>query len=220
MTYLQICQRVHEIAGFQGQFTSVQATGYQAILTQAVRDAYEDVQRYRSDWHWMHVNKDINVDNLKDRYEISDLFGAGDIPFADYLYINWYKPSTTRRVRLKEVPYDAFLFISFTDEQTKEPRLWTQEPTGKALVISPVDQVYTLDLHYIRALDDLTSNTQEPIVPARFHQILVYGALMKLSTYIGNPTLYDEYSVKYAEILGQLMREENPAKTVRKRPVA
>ena len=220
MTYLQICQRVHDIAGFQGQFTSVQATGYQAILTTAVRDTYQDIQRYRKDWWFMQVNKDISVDETKTRYEISDLFGVGDIPFGDYQYINWYKTGTTRRTRLIEVPYHEFQFFSFTDNQSKEPRLWTQEPFGKALVISPVDTNYTLDLHYIREIDDLSSNSQEPIIPARFHQALVYGALIKLSTYIGNPTLFDEYSMKYAEIMGQLMREENPAKHVIKRPIA
>ena len=39
MNYLQICQRVHDIAGFQGQFTSVQVTVYQAVGTTAVKDA-------------------------------------------------------------------------------------------------------------------------------------------------------------------------------------
>ena len=217
MNYLTICQRVHDIVGFQGQFTSVQATGYQAVVTQAVKDSYEDVQRYRAEWNWLKASKDINVSDLADVYTLEDLWGAGFTPdLAAYRYINWY--DGTRKFRLREIHYDRFILMDFPEPH--QPRLYTVRPWDKALLISPVDQVYTLDLNYTLTLDQLVNNTDEPKIPLRHQQAIVYAAVMKVSTYTGDPTLYDTYSVKYAEEMGQLMREENPARWVTKRPIA
>jgi hypothetical protein len=218
MNYLQICQRVHDIAGFQGQFNTVQTSGYQAVITTSVKDAYEDVQRYRPEWNYLKTHRDINVSDASDEYLLTDLWTLGETPdLAAYRHINWYDPATDRAFRLIEVPYDNFILMKFPEPH--QPRLYSVRPWDKALLISPVDQVYTLDLHYTKALHQLVNNTDEPLVPVRHRQIIIYGALMKISTYTGNPTLFDTYSIKYAESMGQLMREENPARRVTKRPV-
>lgn len=219
MQYLTICQRVHDLIGYQGQFTSVQATGYQATITRAVQDAYEDIQRYRVDWQWLKNVRNINVSDASDEYTIDELWGAGNLPhdFSSYRYINWTKDNRTRR--LIEVPYDAYMLMDFENFGSYEPRLWSYKPWDKSLLISPVDKVYTLELHYLKTLDRLTNNTDVPLIPERHQQAIIYGAVMKLSTFTGDPTLFDTYSVKYAEELGQLMREENPRKVVTKRPI-
>jgi len=219
MNYLAICQRVHEIAGFQGNFPDVNTAGYQAVITQSVKDAYEDIQRYRPEWNYLKARRNINVSDAADVYSLTDLWGglvASDL--ADYRHINWFNPDTDRSMRLIEVDYDSFVLMQFSEPH--EPRLYSVRPWDKALLISPVDQVYTLDLHYTKTLHELVNNTDEPLIPSRHHQLIVYGALMKVSTFVGNPTLFDTYSMKYAEEMGQLMRESNPAKAVRKRPVA
>lgn len=218
MNYLQICQRVHDIVGFQGQFTGVAATGYQAVLTAAVREAYEDVQRYRAEWNWLKQNRPANVDETKSVYTLAELFSGQPVDFADYRYINWTKDSATRARRLQEVDWDTFALMKFTNGDS--PRYWTYDPATYDLYLSPLDQLYTIDIFYTLTLDLLTLNTQVPLIPGRHHQIIVYGACMKLATFVGNPTLFDTYSVKYAEELGQLMRETNPAKVVTKRPIA
>ena len=221
MNYLTICQRVHDTVGFQGQFTSVLTGGYQAVITQAVKDSYEDIQRYRKEWQWLKNHRDVNVSDLKSEYTLEELWGAGFTQdLASYRYINWYDTSgpTVRKFRLIPVEYDNFILMTFSEPH--EPRLYSVRPWDKALLISPVDANYTLDLHYVQTLDQLVNNTDEPQIPLRHQQAIIYGAIMKVSTYTGDPTLYDTYSVKYAEELGQLMREENPARSVTKRPIA
>lgn len=212
MNFLQICQRVHDIVGYQGQFTSVETTGYQQVVVTAVKDAYEDVQRYRADWDYLKYKRSINVDNSQSEYTLQELWGSETPDLAEYRFIDYNKRQLTK------VDYDDFVLLEFSE--AKEPQYWSVEPWSKSLLISPVDMLYTLDLHYNRSLDTLSVNTDVPLIPLRHHQILVYGAIMKLATFVGNPTLYDTYAVKYAEELGQLMREENPVKRVTKRPIA
>ena len=214
MNFLQICQRVNDVVGFQGQITDVTASGYQAVLTTAVQDSYQDIQRYRPDWEFKKARRSINVSDLQTTYTLQDLWGTDTPDLALYEYINY----DFRRMEF--IPYEEFVLIDFGDYTPSKPRTYTIEPASKSLIIEPVDQVYTLDLHYIRELDVLTANTSVPVIPERHHQLIVYMAIMKLSTYVGNATLYDTYSVMTATGLGQLMREENPAKVIRKRPIA
>lgn len=214
MNYLEIARRVNDTTGFQGQINTVVASGYQATLTSAIKDTFEDIQRYRPDWNWMKKYRQVNVSNLASSYTLEELWAGDEVDLAEWLYLNYdYK-------RLRQIHPEDYELIDFTAASYREPKLYTIDPATKDLRISPVDQVYTLDLHYIRTLQELVNNTDTPILPARHHALIVYGAITKLSTFIGNGTLYDTYSMKYAEGMGQLMREENPAKVIRKRPIA
>lgn len=214
MNYLEICRRTNDIVGFQSDVASVDTTGYQATLTAAVKDAYEDIQRYRPDWNFMKAKRSINVSNLATEYSLETLWAGDTVDLAEWQYINYdYR-------RLGFIHYDTFVLTDFSGYNNKEPRGWSVVPATKDLLITPVDQVYTLEAHYIRTLHELSGNNSVPILPKRFHQLIVYSAIMKLSTFVGNLTLYDTYSMKTSMLMGQLMREENPAKVVRKRPLA
>lgn len=214
MNYLTICKRVNDLVGFQGIVTSVNPTGYQKVLVQAVNDSYEDIQRFRRDWEYMKATKEVNVDSSASYYTLDSLWSP-DVPdLASWLYVNY------DHQRLVEYSYDAYELIDKDAWEGSEPQFWSQDPATKGLYISPLDGLYTLDIYYVKTLDVLTTATQIPRIPDRFHQAIVYGAVMNLSTFVGNSTLYDTYSVKYSTIMGQLMREENPAKFVRKRPIA
>jgi len=214
MNFLEISRRTSDIVGFQGTVSSVSATGYQATLNQAVSDAYEDIQRYRSDWDFRKRHKSINVSSSANSYTLADLWGLDTPDLATWEYINYdYR-------RMGRLTYDSYIITDYSAYTAQKPTLFSIEPYTNSLLIAPVDQVYTLDAHYILKLDELSGNTAIPILPERHHMLIVYGAVMKLSTFVGNATLYDTYSLMYTQELGQLMREENPAKKVRKRPVA
>jgi len=214
MNYLEIARRTNDTTGFQGVVNSIDSTGYQSTLMSAIKDAYEDIQRYRPDWDWMKTYRQVNVSDLKQSYTLEELFAGDTVNLAEWLYLNYdYR-------RMRNIHYDDYMLTDFSGSTAGEPKLFAIDPATKGLLISPVDGPYTLDLHYVRTLDKLVKNTSVPILPARHHQLIVYGAIVKLSTFIGNGTLYDTYSMKYAEGMGQLMREENPAKVIRKRPIA
>ena len=217
MNYLAICQRVNDVVGFQGQVSSVSTDGYQAVLTSAVKDAYEDIQRYRKDWDWLRGTKVVNVASGTEEYTLAALWGSGTPDLAEYKYIT-YTDSQGKVHILLHYSYDSVQLLDTPN--ASEPRWYTTDPVTNALIVNPLDGNYSLKIYYTKTLHQLTANTSTPLIPDRHHQLIVYGAIMKLSTYVGNPTLYDTYALKYAEELGQLMRERNPVKTIRKRPIA
>ena len=192
--------------------SSVDATGYQETLTVAVRDAYKDIQRYRKDWDWMKTSRQVNISNLANEYTLAELWSGDTVDLAEYRYINYDFR------RLPETDFDSFQLAEWTD--TQKPRTYTIIPATKGIQIAPVDQVYTLDLFYIRSLHELSGNNDTPYLPDRHQQLIIYMAIVKLSTFLGNSTLYDMYTYESAKGMGQLMREENPYREVRKRPLA
>lgn len=210
MNYLQLCQRVHDIAGFQGQFASVDSLGYQAVVARAVEDAYEDIQRYRDDWDFLQAQKDITIGPSQQIYTLSQL-GASDLSIWKYINFNYR--------RMQEMTHELWSLQDYSNWSGQEPLYWAWRPSDRALCISPVAENSVCTMYYIRTLHALTLNTSVPIIPERHQQLIVYGALMKMSTYLGNMTLFDTYSIKYAEGLGQLMREANPPKSITKRPI-
>lgn len=214
MNFLTISRRVNDIVGFQGTVSSTSATGYQATLNQAVKDAYEDIQRYRSDWDFRKRHKTINVASTANSYTLASLWGTATPDLATWEYINYdYK-------RLPQHTYDSYIIQDLSTYTAQEPTGFAIEPYTNSLLIYPVDGVYSMDAHYIRKIHELSGNSSVPILPERHHMLIVYGAVMKLSTFVGNQTLYDTYSLAYSQEMGQLLREENPVKRVRKRPVA
>lgn len=213
MNYLDLCKRVNDLVGFQGVVTSTDTTGYQKVLTGSVRDAWEDIQRYRQEWDFMRGHRQVNVGPTANYYTLDTLWGVDSEDLSQWLHVNYDKD------RLIQLSYDTYESMDFGEESYK-PQYYAIDPVTKGLHISPVDAVYTLDVYYIRELQTLVNNSDIPVLPERFHMAIVYGAVVKLSTFVGNATLYDMYSLKYGEIMGQLMREENPPKFIRKRPVA
>lgn len=215
MNFLTIARRVSDIVGFQGTVSSTSATGYQATLIQAVKDTYEDIQRYRSDWDFRKRHKTLSINSTTESYTLATLWGLGNTVDLDtWQYINY------NYSRLPQYTYDSYIIKDLSTYNSQEPVGYAIEPYTQSLLTFPVDQTYTLDGHYIRTIHELSGNSDIPIIPERHHMLIVYGAVMKLSTFVGNDTLFDTYNVSYSQEMGQLLREENPAKSVRKRPIA
>jgi hypothetical protein len=53
MNFLEICKKVNQVGEFQGDVSSVMATGYQAELVEAVRQSFIDIQLERTNWNFL-----------------------------------------------------------------------------------------------------------------------------------------------------------------------
>lgn len=66
-----------------------------------------------------------------------------------------------------------------TQNTEGKPSVWTLH--GNRLYFSqPTDQVYTLELYYIKKPDTLTNDTDVPEIPYEFEELLVLGAYIRV----------------------------------------
>lgn len=203
MNRLKICQDVNNLGGLQGQIDdTVSPVGYQHALIKMVDKAYSDIQTYRKYWHFMRRKELFSVD------EVVDFYANDDIALVDRVVYN--------KRPLYFVNYDDFLLKTY---KPSKPTFYTVDPATAEIFINPLDTTYILGIQYFKNLDVMTANSDVPILPSRYHDLITYKALMDLgSSYLGNYDLASTYSLKYSMLLGSMMRTQLPSKKLRARP--
>lgn len=100
------------------------------------------------------------------------------------------------------------------------PRYWTQHH-GQIVLFPTPDQAYTMRVNYTCQPPDLALATDTPVMPAQFHDILVWGAVNELA-YRERDTLSQQFAQgMYAQRLDalkenyKLMQRQNSSRVVK-----
>lgn len=213
MNYLKLCQQANLYGGFQGTISSVNASGYQALLVDAVQKAWVDIQNERNNWDFMYTGVDIPITSVTNEYTPADIFGSTvTLGRWDHRRIIYnYRP-------LRYIPYADFILIE--DVTSGEPQYFTERPSDQALLFNTVDANYTITAQYTKTPQILINNTDTPSFPVKHHNIIVYAAVLDLAAYVSSTEIYQKNQINYSKAMGQLMRDHVPAKTIKQRPLA
>jgi len=215
MNFLQLCQRTHDFSGLQGNFISVNnvKTGtHQALLVEAVKKSWIEIQNFRSDTEFARGVVDVTLEVGKTSYLVTDIFdNADDLRYwITDLFIYDNKP-------LLFVPYDSWVLQE--EAEPNEPYKFSVEPGTNTLLFSPVDAEYVISVHYRSGINKLEDNLDVPTMPSQFHYLIVYGAVMEMAMFLGEMNLYNRYALLYAQMMGQMLRSEGPSRKVRIKPL-
>lgn len=105
--------------------------------------------------------------------------------------------------------------IDGTDQDNSPASLtqvaWQISPPGRYRVrIPPAPTVgETIYYRYARAHAPLLNSTDIPDLPAKYHMILVWGALANISLYRKDPQSHGEYFARYQRLLDKMKREND-----------
>lgn len=220
MQYLQMAQKVRQLVGLQGTGpSSVDATGSEGLFLSNVQNAWEDLQNYRADWKWMRENKTFNMVAGTTTYTPATIFGPVN------RFKSWYKDSFFILVDGKKAPinhynYDYFRYRHINDVDQTTPSGFTIRPKDYALQFSIPDSNYQIDCDYKKSNQTLSAATDIPELPTDYHMLIVYEAASRYALTIALGHVYDQYSQKALEMLGNLLREQNPQKVFKVRGIA
>jgi hypothetical protein len=218
MTYLELCQKTDVLFGSQGVFTSVATTnGFQSLIVKYVQNAWDNIQASRREWDFYRTTVSFSTVLNQMDYSLVEVFGAG----VDNPVENWI---TDRFIRsdystLEYIPYDRWILEDHTT--ARDPRSFTTHPnleTSGFLSFDKPDGVYTYTLHYFRKPQQLSANTDIPICPTEHHDAIVFQALTDLAAHFGNRDIYSTASVRANQLYSNLLRSQNPSKTITPRP--
>ena len=236
MNFLSICQKVDVLSGLQGNVQTVEKPiGGQAVLVEGVRDGFLDLQNDRMTWEWMRRMAEFALVPAQQEYTPTYAVPppAAPLPTDPYnLFGRWQKkhpmisyrvqdPDTLKWAKMIFVDYREFRHHLRNQTATGKPRYVTAHEQNNNLLLHPVpDKAYTMQADYFVEPQILQFNTNSPILPSRFHMLLVYRGLERLANHYGNNGLYGRYSVADAKLLGSLYRDQCPGETVTIRAVA
>ena len=206
MHYLRIMQLTDMACGLQGGIATVNnLKDIQVNIAEFVNLAYYDIQVMRDAWKFLLRTLVTSVSQIN-----PTILNASVGKWSKVYYNN-------REVRF--VPYDEYLTSDWT-VTPGPPKMYTIVPETNQVVFNNLDNIYPIRARYVTVPDVLRADSDVPILPIRFHNILVYNAASDFGSWLGNPEIEDRNMTKYDTLLLQLKRSEIPSKMVNIVPMA
>jgi hypothetical protein len=215
-TYIELCNQVNNTIGLQGSIADVTAPrGIQKNITDAVSSAWVDIQTMREDWTFMNaeISSFMTVED-KVVYTPVEVFGS-TVAAANLSVYKTKRGFFRNQVMLSYLPWED---LPFADNTQKAPPMWYSiDPGTNNLHFQRPDDAHNIVIRYRRAPQILSENTDTPNIPEQFQRAIVYKAIQKVATYLGNAGLYQNYSVEGNLAVGQMLRNYIRARRVHSR---
>lgn len=210
MTFLEICKAVRQEAGISGNgpMSVINQTGEMKRIVDWVAAAWREVQTHRRDWDFM-----------KDEFQFNTAVGVYEYsPAAASLtrFMRWL-PTSLRIYETARGPNDGveLLQISFEDyrryyltgTQTESRPVAFAVNHKRNLVLGPHPMSeYTVIGDYVKSTQRLVNNDDVPDLDEDYHDVIMWGALMKYAVYEAAGEVYARAESQYSGYMNQMER--------------
>lgn len=219
MTFLQLVNDLREKCGISGNALSALSglTGESLRCKNWINDAYMDVQRLHTDWEWLRTSMSFTTTASQQTYTLANI-GVSST-FGKWVHDTFriYETSAGYATEdfLQEIDYSAWRDewqFGANRSVTGRPTMFAIAP-NKSLCFGPTPDAtgYTVLGDYYSTPVQLSADSDEPAFPGRFHQLLVYAAMMSYGAYESAPEVYQRGKEKHGELLQLLEVDQLPA---------
>ena len=182
MTYLEILQRTAQLVGIAIPTTTVGQTGEVSRLLVYIAQAYNEIQTQSFKWRFMWARGEFEtVADTKDYNPTSTSMDESD-PDSWTIFKTSDGEST-------EVELEFKRWLDFREDYgvgtvtASAPHTVTIMPNKNIRLYPTPDTAYKVQFDYYQAVDTLSGDTDTPILPAKFHDLIVYDAVTKYGKY-------------------------------------
>ena len=206
-------------------------TEHRSRLVRWIQRSWRDIQNDQPRWKFMIRNGQMALVKNQWTYDIKGIVD-GDLPvgFEDYQYeeiIPFVAPRDARYVWIVDggvpiprrepcyyVPPERFFghIDRFNDKNVGTPSRYTFDREGWIVFDSkPADDNLYLQFEYRVVQQELTADADVPRgLPEKFHELIVYGAMMKNSMFDESDPQYRRARTLYRDMMNKLRLEEMP----------
>lgn len=225
-TFLQLCSLLATRSGAIGTapVTVAGQTGRQAKCVDWIMNAWEIIQSDFADWNWMQAEVAATALTISQtgytgaQLGIATRFAAfkGDRDVDGILYRPW----TLYDNSIGQSDERALREISFVQwretydrgsHDAQRPTVYALAPDNTIRFGSKPDKAYRVRGEYRKTPQILAADADTPEMPDRFHQIIVWRAIMLIAGHDESDPAYNQAAQKYGEIMLALQRECLPA---------
>jgi hypothetical protein len=218
LNFLQIVNRLKVESGRSGgPIGSVATVGADdARLVAWAADFWRELQTSR-DWRWMRatgaalpvLDGQVIYDPDAD-WALTD-FGRWVRPSGDYQPTVTPDGNPGHVSALSWLDYERFRqrFI-ILPHQPGAPQFWTEGLDGSFMVGPTPTGDWVLTADYWREPTELVADADEPDMPAKFHMLIVWGALMQVAGFDAAPEVYQRALANHDRIHADLKAEQGP----------
>lgn len=226
-TLIELARRLKAESGRSGigPATASGAVGEDLQLINAVRDAWVELELEPRNWAWMRKMKvsPLTASVLAHSpvsLGITDL-GTFISPREDYCPTAFLTSDPTQEWDLTHLDYESFrrkFLIGVPDEGA--PQFWSVAPSGYLLVGPASNGGYSVRIDYIREPLRLVNDSDEPAMPSRFHELLIWRALLSVGAFDAAPEQYGRARDKADDLFDKLATAQGEQITITARPLA
>ncbi len=216
MTFLELCQRLRREGGQPGSGpTTVLNQTYELLDTvNWIKTAYEDIQNLHAEWNFLRTDLTFQTVASDNNYPIADISATE--------YGEWIQDSFRSYRTSTGVSGEQFMqWLDWPDFRDKyvigtnrtlegPPRYIAQKPDTSLIVFPSPDAIYTINGEYFKRAQVMTVDASEPLIPTKFHMIIVWRALMYYAGHISAPDLYEIGQREYKNMLNKLESSQLP----------
>lgn len=216
-TFLELCQELRQEAGISGvgPASVLNQQGEMKRVVDWIKRAYKSIQNSASNWDFL--RSDFTFPTIVGNQEYTPQ--AASLPEHQSWIVGSFRIFDIARgwddeVWLKYRPWETFrdMYIrSGNRDVTGRPIAWTIRPSDQAVVLWPLPDVpYTVVGEYFKRAQEMVADTDSPIFPEQFHNVIMWRALM---LYAGFENASPEYSLaksEYDDVMSKLRRDQLP----------
>lgn len=220
MNFLQLCQKLRQKVGGAGTGppTVLGQTGELLDYINWVQEAWSLIQALEEDWKWL--RKDVSFQTTAGKVSYLPAATAGETGVIDLAKWcdddSWrcYKTAIGRpdEAWLVGWPYQAFRdTYDFGSQATLQgkPAVFAVRDKDLALLLGQTpDDIYTITGQYQGNPVDMTLDADVPGLPARFHMLIVYRAMMLYGRYEGAPEVAADGEGEFVRMLTALRGDQ------------
>lgn len=186
-----------------------------------VREAYEIIQTEEPDWLWLDADFEGNTLANVQRY-YADALGAGDrfdywkIPRPDAPEVFTVQDPAKGREDEGRMAFRAWedfrssMMIGDNVAERGKPLYYTVDPQQRLAFFPTPDKAYTIRGTFHRGPQSLQLDTDVPEMPASFHRIIKYRALLLMCEFDEAFEQYNLWTRQYVDLRSQLSERQRP----------
>ncbi len=215
-TFLELCQELREQAGISGSGpTSVTGqTGEMLRIVNWIKKAYQKIQNLHQDWNFLRNDFSFQTIASTSTYTTTAVslteHGAWK---TDSLRCYLTSAGVSDEQWLVYYPWEEFRDIYlFGDLRSSagRPHSFSVKP-DQSLIFYPVpDAAYTVVGEYFKKAQELSANSDEPLIPEQYQDAIMWRALMFYATYESAPELFAEGQAEYRRVIAEMRLRELP----------
>jgi hypothetical protein len=212
MNYLELCQKLRSECGISGDgpVTVDGQTGQLKLLVNWINDAWIRIQSRRKDWYFMwNIFSFQTAANIQD-YTAIDA-GLTDLAYWERNSLRLYQDSKADERWLSYLPYQQWRSCYGRGEITSNtPNVFTILPNNSLRLTPTPDDSYTVSGDYAKVPSKLIANEDTPALPQRFHDLIVYEALILFGLHEESPAVVQQGQMLALPLWTELYRDQLP----------
>ena len=216
-TFLELCQKVARDSGTVSGTLPSAVTSQSGRLAKVVywtAEAWRIIQNRRSAWLWMRAEYEKNLVAGTARYTAS---GFALTRWAEWIVekdtVTIYEASVgvSDEQPLVFMPWTTYRRTFERGTQTADrPRYFSVSPAGELCFGPKPDVIYTVRGEYRKTVQELAANTDEPEMPARFHDLVAHYGFLLLAEHDEAGLHIEVAQRRYRELMSDLERDQLP----------